>query len=457
MPELNIPDDNAAHDADVSTTTAWSGDTGSLTSDGSSITLSGSSVSVAQAATDITSGDWIMYLKVQLESGYSTWTPNAAGNGQIQFSLGYNWGAGTTADGYISLGGMVSGNFQSLDVPYDYKTAPIEVAIQYDSRVDTLNLFIKESDLWTYKGSVNADSPYPSDSLLRQYHGSGGGTAATTYYWLMCKPNLAAIGDSITAGHNFYDPDPDYYAGTDDYQSTWMAHTQIKNSGLRNTLIVNYGAGSETSSQIDARVNSMLTNTEARAVFLQASANDYDAGLTQAQRTTNIQASIDKITTSGADAVLLNAVYPDGANGDYYRAWWETELVNVTGAWAKVDIMDDAGMTSGGYLNPDYTLSDGVHPNVQGYTIIGEYVESKVNLVPTVAGEVRDENGNLAERTIRVYRRDDGSIVEEVQSSGGSFQVTVPTVDATYDIRALAAGGSSLPDLVHSGVAPVQV
>jgi lysophospholipase L1-like esterase len=201
--------------------------------------------------------------------------------------------------------------------------------------------------------------------------------------WFIAYPNYASIGDSITAGHNFFDPDPSYYGDDDDYQNTWQYYANI-GAGLRNNLIVNYGVGGETSEEVNARVNAMIKNTQARTVFLSACNNDYGEPITLAARSTNIQDSVNKLKRwNDTQVVLINAVYPNSDSGgypdnaDYYREWWNDYSGDIERTSSKLDIMTGSGILDGNYMDTTYVESDGVHPNASGYELIGNYIESQ--------------------------------------------------------------------------------
>ena len=372
-----VADDNAIHDADLTSTASWTGDTVDLLSTGRTLGLNGADKDVSHsfAPATVTSGDFVVYYRLQLQSGSATWTLHPSGGEEVQLSLGYRWSTGFVAPGWVSFAGKNAGVWSStVEFQVDYTTAFVELTAQYDSRVGIVNMFRKVAGAWVLEGHITADSPYPGTEM-RVVTGADETYAAVTWDWLLARPNLVAIGDDITAGHTLFDPDPAVIADGD-YQSTWMAHAPLY-PYRRNNVIVNQGvAVPGTSADIDSRMNAMLTAALPRVVFLGCSSNDFSV-VTLADRTTNVQAAVDKAVAASAAVVLHNAVYPNSASAeaDFYRDWWENELANVTGASLNVDIMEGSGILNGGTtMDTVNTQADGRHPNVVGYTLVGEFI-----------------------------------------------------------------------------------
>ena len=71
-----------------------------------------------------------------------------------------------------------------------------------------------------------------------------------------------------------------------------------------------------------------------------------------------------------------------------------------------------------------------------------------------IRGTVRDKDGNLVSRTIRVHRRSDGALVAQTVSDAvtGEYELRVyPDSPAeTYDVQFLAAPGELLNDLIYA-------
>ena len=71
-----------------------------------------------------------------------------------------------------------------------------------------------------------------------------------------------------------------------------------------------------------------------------------------------------------------------------------------------------------------------------------------------IRGTVRDKDGNLVSRTVRVHRRSDGLLVAQTVSDAvtGEYELRVyPDSPAeTYDVQFLAAPGELLNDLIYA-------
>lgn len=374
-------DDSVLYETTTSSITGWTGSTANFSSDGTSLILAapGTPVGVDLLTTSfVTAGDYIMYATLSASATSSgngiNFQFGGVGDSAIIVSIGYNWETTSyQAD-------VISARIGTTGVAGPVISGSAEVALQYDSRLGVGNFFIKSAGLWVFYGGASMAAPFKSALRIA----SGGNHAATGVVnnWFFARPNAALIGDSIAAGHTLYDPDPAYYPGVDDnYLSTWTGHSNMY-SGLRNNLVVNYGIGGQNSLEIANRTAALMSNTSAKVIFLHASSNDYGAGFTSTQRTTNIQNTINTITTAGAEVVLLNAVYPNSgsaaypANADFYKLWWDTNASTLTGGAYLIDIMTDSGILTGDYLNPIYTQVDGVHPNVAGFTLIGNLIDS---------------------------------------------------------------------------------
>jgi lysophospholipase L1-like esterase len=376
-----IPDDNEIYELDVTTTDGWIPDGAfgpSIVGGVIQFPASGAATGWNKTITGPSSGDYIFYLKARYSAAAdSPYTISLGGSGDQRFriSLGYNWATAARETSRVSARINATGFAGPLSATAG---TTVEVAMQYDSRVGAGNFFMKESGFWKFYGSVALSDPYRN--VIRVATDADANSTFDIVEAFFAKPNIVSIGDSICAGANLFNPNPAQYAGIDDYDSTWMAHANIYPE-IRNNLIVNYGIGGNTSAQILARTQDMLDKTTPRLVFVHSSTNDYGASVPNATRTTNIQGTIDLVKNAGASAVLLNSVYPNAgsanspANADYYREWWSAYSQDISGIAYKVDIMGDSAILDGNYMDTSFTQSDGVHPNVDGYTLIGDCIK----------------------------------------------------------------------------------
>ena len=366
-----ITTDNVITEVDTSTIVGWS-NSGNVSTDGSILTFADLDLDY-EYTIDALTGDYIMYMTLGAQSvagSYVQFTLGGAGDGRIVLALGFNWETSSSEQNRVSVRFGTTGVAGPL---IDYSVAPVEFALQYDSRVGAGNLFIKESGVWVFYGSAAMADPYRT--TLRVSPSGGFSAEGYVHEWFTAKPNIVAIGDSVTAGHVLFDPDPAEYVGDDNYQSTWMAHAQLYGN-IRNNLIVNYGVGADDSGQVNARVDAMLANTTPSVVFLSACNNDFGAAIPENTRTANIQSSVDKILAASARVVLYNAIYPNNStvSRDYYLNWWTNNAAAIAGTSEVIDIML-SGIASGtNQIDPSFA-ADHVHPNVAGYTMIGDYVE----------------------------------------------------------------------------------
>ncbi|MFN3732257.1 SGNH/GDSL hydrolase family protein [Comamonas testosteroni] len=378
----SIADDNATFNDEGDSTTGWTPTNASLATSSSWLRMtktssSGSGAKMSKAVTlPGANKDFIIYGKVRVRSSAA----NDAGviwlydGGSKVAGVWFNYivNIGTPA-GTIQLEGNASGSSQTAVVAsgLDLQNTGVEFALQYDNKFQTLNIYFKQPDgTWDLKGRVaHAWFSAPNIEMVSV-------SMAPTGFWMefdyltICKPNIVVIGDSIAEGKNLYSPNRSL--GLSDYSSTWARYFKGYPS-LRNTVIVNKGVGSETSTATLARITD-ATSLGARVVFLHASSNDQVNGVSQAARTSNTTSMVTAITAASAKAVLLNALYGTStlagnpAHRDYMKSWWDANKDGV-GAFSALDIMEPLQVSD--FMNPAYTQSDGIHPKPAGYALIG--------------------------------------------------------------------------------------
>jgi lysophospholipase L1-like esterase len=394
-PSIPIPpDDNITAGNEGTATTGWGTPTNSgvLSQSGSTVRLTrngaGAGTVSVLSLSGPTTNDYVLYLKmaanhVSGQYGYLSFR-SAGPTNAFDIIMGYNYETSAAQLGTISSFDYNSSTGNNIATGVTVSTQQ-EFAIHVDRNRSCVNLFYREpgTGKWDFRGQYTYNSRYGNlvdVSLVTSGH-SG---QWVEYDWILyTRPNYLAIGDSICAGHNFFDPNPSVYAGEDDYDNTWMKHCLIGQS-LRNNLIVNKGIGSQTSAQTLARITE-ATSHQAKVVFLHASTND-QAGtpVAQATRTSNIQDSIDAIVAASADCVLLNAMYGTSAAGDntptpdlrdYMLDWWDNYRPTLSPQpELAIDIMQP--MLDSGFQRASDTEADGLHPDAGGYQLIGEYIET---------------------------------------------------------------------------------
>jgi lysophospholipase L1-like esterase len=381
-------DDNITAGNEGTSTTGWSTTSGSLSQSGSTVRLTGANGLSALALASPTSNDYVLLIKmaanhVSNQYGYLNFRDGVTSVFDIIMGFNYETNAaqlGTISTFNYSTG--APGNNIATGVTYSTQQ---EFAIHVDRNRSCVNLFYREpgTGKWDFRGSYAYNAGYGSLDEVRLVTSNHAGQWVEYDWILYCRPNGVAIGDSIPAGHNHYDPNPSVYAGEDDYGNTWMKHAALWPS-LRNNLIVNKGIGSESSTTTQARI-AEATAHSARVIFLHASTNDEALGISKATRTTNIQNGINSITGAGASAVLLNAMYGTSTSGDntptpdlrdYMLDWWTNPSYrpSLSGLAGSIDIMQP--LLSSGFQSAALTESDGLHPTAAGYQAIGEYIDN---------------------------------------------------------------------------------
>lgn len=350
-------------------------------------TAGGSSSNSVKALTFTpTNTDYILFgkMKAKHTANDAAVLTLLSGSKEASIWFGSADGGSTPTLGAISIVGVTGAatrNIASIATGFNYETTSVEFALHYDHKFHTLTAWFREGDgRWKWKGRVACDWFSTTEARLAMTSLSAANSWVEFDYIMLARPNLAVISDSISEGKTLFSPDP-ALALTND-ESTWMRHAVLYPT-LRNNLVVNKGVGGNTSAQIFARIAD-ATITGAKVIMVQASNNDEAAGVSLATRTTNIQNTIDAITTAGASAVLLNGVYatstaPDNTPTpdfrDYMKSWWDTNRLTLNGVSLAIDVMEQIKVP-GDFMNSLLTQADGVHPNVAGHTVIGDYIET---------------------------------------------------------------------------------
>lgn len=388
----SIPDDNASFNDEGTATTGWSasnctlGVTGSVLRATKTNAAGGGCIASKTLTFTPTNRDYVLYIRARSSAAATNdiafiWFLN--GSKEVSISLNRNHTSGYQA-GTVSMNGttgLFTQNQAVAETGLDLVNIGVDIALQFDSKHSSLIYWARESDgRWKYKARVACN--WFDSTTISIVKGSGAPLNSWVEIdWLtLAKPNIISIGDSICAGATLYNPDP--ALGLTNDESTWMRHAPIY-PALRNNLIVNKGVGSQSSTQINARITD-ATAEGPRVVFLHASTNDEALGISKATRTTNIQNSTNSIVAASAACVLLNAMYGTAASADntptpdlrdYMLDWWDNYRPTLTGVFASIDIMQP--LLSGGFMNAALTQADGIHPiPAGGYSAIGLRISS---------------------------------------------------------------------------------
>jgi lysophospholipase L1-like esterase len=383
------PDDNISAGNEGTSTVGWgSTSNGTVSQAGSTVRLTstaGASSSTLSLAS-LASNDFILYIKMAANYAANQYSylnfRKGGGVSVFDVIMGYNYETGAAQLGTISSYNYVTAAGNNIATGVTYSTQQ-EFAIHVDRNRSCVNLFYREpaTGKWDFRGSYAFNGDYSVLTDVRMVTSNHTGQWVEYDWILFARPNYIAIGDSICAGHNFFDPNPSVYAGEDNYANTWMKHCLIGQS-LRNNLIVNKGVGSESSTATQARIAEATAHSP-RVVFLEASTNDEALGISKATRTTNIQNGVNSVAAVSAQTVLLNAMYGTAASADntptpdlrdYMLDWWDNYRPGVSGLAGSIDIMQP--MLSAGFQSAALSESDGLHPKAAGYQAIGEYMET---------------------------------------------------------------------------------
>jgi len=383
-----IAGDNATFNDEGTATAGWTASNASMTLAGSVLpqvkTAAGSNSSISKAISFTSAAqDYILYGKARARYSADTvgviWLLN--GTKEVAVWLG-SGGTSAAAPGEVTLVGTTGADTRNSATAlsgFNYEANWLEFALHFDSKFLSLTMYTRGADgSWLYRARVACDWFSAPNIQVLTTTGSAAGAWIEFDYLTLCRPNIIAIGDSICEGKTLFSPNPSL--SITDYESTWQRHALIY-PALRNNLIVNKGVSGNTSAQILSRI-AEVTGASPRVVFLHASSNDEALGVSQTSRTQNIQATINAINAAGGQVVLLNAMYGTQAGADnqpgpdlrnYMRSWWTSQMPTLTGVVAAIDIMQPVKIGDD-FMSPGLTQSDGIHPNVQGYTAIGQLI-----------------------------------------------------------------------------------
>lgn len=304
---------------------------------------------------------------------------NEAGSQYHQIGIGYNFSSSSVAAGRVSLRGKGTSTYTTSGVGgLEFVASPIEFLLHYDTDRGYLNLWLRDGpDRWKWADSVR--SARFEVARLRFYNRTNGPASQQSVFSEVTanRPWGVSIGNSITAGHNAFDPDGSYYSGRDNGLSQWQAHCWPF-PGLRNSIIVNKGIGGTTTTETRNRISEAHKH-ENPVVFLSVQNNDAVKGVSLDQRTENIQASIDACVAAGCIVILYGAIYHNDkpAASAYYKQWRDEQLPLLVGHSGYVEVMEPLADPISGDIQAQYT-TDGTHPNVAGYTLIGQHIQSSI-------------------------------------------------------------------------------
>ena len=390
-------DENAYGISNGDSISPFSGDTGSLSLGTGELELTGAGSSVYLPIRAVGNETLVCYGSVR--SDVTNWTSvrlNYEDGGNAILFFNYNGDTESREAGTLSIitrdaGGTIVSSSVLLtgqDFTGDFKfvidwfkatsTGSAYVSVYDDNGADLVLL----GSAAVHDGTTQS----PITELAVRTDSTAYSGTAFIQYLQASRPNFTSIGDSVCAGHNGYDPDPSFYAGVDNYQSSWQSHLRasLKSSfpTLRNNFVANHGVGSETSTDIVNRVDEALV--DGAKVFINGSAhNDFGANISYGTRNDNIGQTLARAKNTAALVVNLGCVVPNTRSGNYpfsaeYFDYWNRKYSNFRSADIFVDIME-SGIREPGeiYAALSFTL-DQIHPNVSGYTLIGQYIGEQI-------------------------------------------------------------------------------
>jgi lysophospholipase L1-like esterase len=185
---------------------------------------------------------------------------------------------------------------------------------------------------------------------------------------------IAALGDSITAGSPGYDPDPAQRAlhgfGADP-ESQWEYWAAARDPRLE---FRNCGVYGQRTDEIAARLDSCAEGAD--VLVVQGGINDIAQGRAVEEAASNLRAMVRRGLERGlavalADLLPWNNGYPDAA---VHIRRLNALVAGIAGAEGVPllpfhDTLEDPAAR--GRMKPEWT-SDGDHPSVEGYRLLGE-------------------------------------------------------------------------------------
>jgi acyl-CoA thioesterase-1 len=173
---------------------------------------------------------------------------------------------------------------------------------------------------------------------------------------------LLFFGDSLTAGLGLEDPSAQAFPA--------LIQKKIDDAGL-SWRVVNAGLSGETSAGGLRRVDWILRQ-RVEVFVLELGGNDGLRGLPPETTHANLQAIIDRVRAKypAAKIVLAGIAAPPNMGTDFTRAFAAIfpKLAKTNGVTLIPFLLEGVGG------RPELNQPDGIHPNVQGHTIVAETV-----------------------------------------------------------------------------------
>jgi acyl-CoA thioesterase-1 len=186
-------------------------------------------------------------------------------------------------------------------------------------------------------------------------------------------PKIVAFGDSLTAGFGVA-PDESYPA---------QLAKRLQENGFHYEVI-NAGVSGETSAGGVRRVEWIL-KSQPMVVILELGVNDGLRGLSLRQTYTNLHTIIERLKAEGVIVILAGMRIPVNYGEEYTGEFFEMyERLAQELAIPLIPFF-----LEGVAAQPGLNQSDGVHPTVEGYTIVAKNVWRTLNPILKQLSEAR--------------------------------------------------------------------
>lgn len=386
-----VSGNNSTYEASITSTAGWAVGNGALSVEagGMRFTKTVATSSLASAtrtvALPVAAKTWILYGRVRMpmvQDDTSCFRLFVSSTAQCALWLNYNTETSAKTLGTLSLTGYTGTTAKNKLCAVDVDTAQwIDFALLYCSKFGALSLFIRQAD-GTWKLANRTLCSNVSGTISLQVC-LGGASAVGAYAEFdrlaLCGPNFMALGDSSCKGAIEFSPNP--ANGWHNDESSWQRH--FAGYDQMNNLVVNVGVGGDDTTDLLARLQNDVMANKPKCVFVHGTNNHGKRGESLELRTANHQAIIDAVVNKGCHHVLLNSNYGTEAfnvanpgTRDYYEGWWNSYAPTLKGSALLVDIMQPQ-LDANGYTDAALVASDGAHPSIACYQLIGEYIAAQ--------------------------------------------------------------------------------
>lgn len=170
---------------------------------------------------------------------------------------------------------------------------------------------------------------------------------------------ILAMGDSLTAGYQL-PPESAYPA---------QLESLLRSEGYA-YRVENAGVSGDVSSGLLSRTDWLLSDPVTDLAILCIGANDGLQGLSVSEMESNLLAIVRKLKEKNVKTVLVGMKMPTNLGPDYVR-----EFESVYPRVAKSEGLPFLPFLLDGVArDPKLNLSDGIHPNAQGYAVVAKRV-----------------------------------------------------------------------------------